>query len=298
MSTSARHAVGCRALELLGVALPYGVEVAQRQLVQRGVPGEVGQALSLRPVAGHPGVHPGQPRVMVAGLVVGVGPRVGGMPCRRIRRQRRARQVHRFVVVPLLLADEREQAEEPRVVAVRRRCALDDRPRLCGHLGHAGEGNRGHGHGQQHRVARIGGQVREQRPVIALEVPVDGVDVAALSLARPAGESAGVVEPGRDVDVDAHLVPEQRQVRVREGEGGVVGERGRDPHVGIAAEPEQVADAGDVRLRGHGARGQRIAVVVATTHGCSVSRATEIVDDLGARVCRSPCPGPLVGAGP
>jgi dihydroxyacetone kinase-like protein len=30
--------------------------------------------------------------------------------------------------------------------------------------------------------------VGEQRPVIALEVPVDGIDVAALSLARPAGE--------------------------------------------------------------------------------------------------------------
>jgi hypothetical protein len=131
--------------------------------------------------------------------------------------------------------------------------------------------------------------VREQRPVVALEVTVDGVHVAALALAGAGGQPPGVVEPGRDVDVDAHLVAEQRQVGVREGEGRVVGECRRDPHVGVAAEAEQVADARDVRRRCRCARGQRIAVVVTTTHGCSVPRATAIVDDFAARVCRSSC---------
>ncbi|WP_245994103.1 hypothetical protein [Nocardioides immobilis] len=266
-------------LELGGVATADRLEVAERELVQRRVPGEVGEALGLCSLAGHPRVHPGQPGHVVAGLVVGVRPRVGGVTGRRVRGQCSPRERHGVVVPPLLLAHEGEEAEEPGVVSVRRRCFLDDRPRLGRNLGHAGEGDRGHRDGQQHRVAGIGGQVREQRAVVTLEVTVDRVDVAALALARPAREPSRVVEPRGDVDVDAHLVAEQCQVGVGEGERRVVRERRGDPDVCVAAEAEQVTDAGDVRRRCRRTRGQRIAVVLPTTHACSLSRVPSRVTE-------------------
>ena len=128
--------------QLRVVPPPDGVQVAQRQLVQGGVPGEVAQALGRRAVTGHPAVHPGQPGLVVAGLVVRVRPRMRGVTGARLLGQRAAGQLHRLVVAALLLPDEREQSGEPPVVAVRRDRALHDRPRLLGHLGHAGERDR------------------------------------------------------------------------------------------------------------------------------------------------------------
>jgi hypothetical protein len=108
--------------------------------------------------------------------------------------------------------------------------------------------------------------VREQRAVVSLEVPVDGVDVAPLALGRPLGVAARVLEPGGDVDLDAHLVAEEGEVRVRQRERRVVGERGRDADLRPGPQPEQVAHTGDVRRRRVVGRGERVAVVVTTAH--------------------------------
>ena len=56
------------------------VEVAEGQLVQGGVPGEVAQAVGRGAVADDPLVHPRQAADVVAGLVVRVRPGVRGVP--------------------------------------------------------------------------------------------------------------------------------------------------------------------------------------------------------------------------
>jgi len=57
-----------------------GVEVAERELVEGGVPGEVAEAVDRGAVARDPAVHPGQPGGVVAGLVVRVCAGVSGVP--------------------------------------------------------------------------------------------------------------------------------------------------------------------------------------------------------------------------
>ena len=74
---AAERAVGA---QLRVVAAAYGVEVAERQLVQRRVPGEVAEAVGAGAVAADPVVHPGEAGVVVAGLVVRVRPGVRGVP--------------------------------------------------------------------------------------------------------------------------------------------------------------------------------------------------------------------------
>ena len=130
LSTSARQPRPCSGRSCASYRRRTAAEVAQRQLVQRRVPREVAQALGRRAVAGHPVVHPGQPGLVVAGLVVRVRAGVRGVAGGRLVGQRAAGQLHRLVEPALLLAHERQQAGEPPVVAVRRGRALDDRPRL------------------------------------------------------------------------------------------------------------------------------------------------------------------------
>ena len=145
------------------VATADGVEVADRELVERRVPGEVAQAVGVRPVAAHPVVHPGQPGAVVAGLVVGVGSRVGAVPGVGRLGERACRRGPWLRRSALLLADEAEQSGVPPVVAVRRRRALHDRPGLLGHLGDAGEGDRRHRHRQQQGIGGVGLEVADDR---------------------------------------------------------------------------------------------------------------------------------------
>ena len=156
--------------QLCVVPPPDGVEVAQRELVQGGVPGEVAQAVDRRAVAGDPAVHPGQTRSVVAGLVVGVRPRVGGVAGAGLDGQRPAAQLHRLVEAALLLADEGEQPGEPPVVAVRRDRPLDDRPGLLRHLGDPGERDRRHRGREQQRVQGVRREVGDQRSRVAGDV--------------------------------------------------------------------------------------------------------------------------------
>ena len=72
--------------ELCVVPLPDGVEVAQRELVQRGVPREVAEAVDRGAVAGDPAVHPGETRQR------GRRSRSGHVPARARSGRRRARR--------------------------------------------------------------------------------------------------------------------------------------------------------------------------------------------------------------
>jgi hypothetical protein len=256
--------------ELGVVAAPDRVEVAGRQLVQGCVPGEVGQAVGARTVAGDPVIHPGQSRDVVAGLVVRVRPGVGRVTGGGLGGERRAGEVHRLVEQPLLLAHEREQAGVPPVVAVRRSALLHDPPRLLRHRGHPGEGDRGHRHRQQQRVGGVALEVPDQGSGVAGEVPVDRVHVAALPLGASSGVQTGVAKPGGDVDRRAELVAEQRQRRVAERERRVERDRRGDRLDGPPFEPEQVPDAPVVRRNRVCARGERESVAVDVQHVSTV----------------------------
>ena len=153
-STRERQPRAGRGPQLVVVAAGDGGEVADGQLVQGRVPGEVLALVDDLPVAGDPLVHPAEPGPVVAGLVVGVRPRVRGVTTGRLDRQRGAGQVHRLVEAALLLAHEREQPGVPPVVAVGRRGPLDDLPGLRGHGGGAGERDRRHRDAEQQGVRR------------------------------------------------------------------------------------------------------------------------------------------------
>ena len=112
----------------------------------------------------------------------------------------------------------------------------------------------------------------EQRPGVALEVRGDGVHVAALALgdAGRGGEPLGVAEPGRDVDLGAQLVAEQREGGVPEGEGRVERDALASAGTGAGAQPEQRRAPGSTPRPRRG-RGQAQSVGVATRHESRVS---------------------------
>ena len=218
------------------------------------------------PGAGDPAVHPGQPAGVVAGLVVRVRPGVRGVAGAGLGVEGQAGQLHRLVEPALLLAHEREQPGEPPVVAVRGGAALDDLPRVLRHGRHAGEGDGRDRDREQQGVRRVPAQVRDERPGVALDVPGDRLDVAALAVRAAPGVQAGVAQPGLDVDGGAQLVAEERHRGMAEGEGRVEGDGGGDGVQRPLLEPQQVADAAVVRRDGVGPARQRQPVPVHTTH--------------------------------
>ena len=241
--------------------------------MQRGVPGEVAQAVDRRAVAGHPGVHPGQPGHVVAGLVVRVRPGVGGVAGAGSTASER--QVS-SIASSKRPCSWRTKASSP----VNHQSSpyagigpLDDRPRLLGHLGDAGERDRRHRGGEQQRVAA--GRPRGARPAAGSRRARGGRPRArGCARARCRGRvQRGVAQPGPDVDVGAQLVAEQRQRGVPEREGRVVrdrrGQRGERP----GPQPQHVQQPARVRRRSLRAGRQGVPVGVATRHESRVDHA-------------------------
>ena len=141
----------------------------------------------------------------------------------------------------------------------------------CGTVGHAGEGDGRDRDREQQRVRRVPAQVRDERAGVALDVPGDRLDVAALAVGAAPGVQAGVAQPGLDVDRGAQLVAEERHRGVAEGEGRVEGDRGGDGVQRPLLETQQVADAAVVRSDGVGPARQRQPVAVHTTHVSTLS---------------------------
>ena len=194
--------------------------------MQRRVPRVVGPVRRTRTVLVDPPVEPGQPTDVVPGLVEDVGERMGRMAGRGLLLQRAAGEPLGVGVPALLLADERVQAREPPVVAVPGGDRVQQCPGVLDRLGEPAERDRGDRHGQGQGVERMVGDVPEQGAVtgvaVARDPAYDGLHEAALAgvgahrcrLDRPP-------QRGRDVDIEAPLVADERQRGMGQGEAGV-----------------------------------------------------------------------------
>ncbi len=234
--------------------------------MQGGVPREVSDRVDLGAVLSDPPIHPGQARPVVGGLVVRVRSRMRGMTGSGLFAQRPTGELHGLVVTVLFLADEREQAWVPPVVAVRRPGPFDDLPGLLRDGRHARKGDRGYGGREQERIGRVRREVPDQRRRVSLDVLDDRVHVAALALGAATGVQGGVTDPGRDVDLGTELVAQQRQRRMPESEGRVVRDRRGDRLDRALAQAQYVADAAVVGGDGLLTSGERESVEVGRSH--------------------------------
>ena len=177
-----------------------------------------------------PAVEPGETLGVLAGLVVDVGAGVHGVAGRRLDREGVRRQLLRLAPALLVLADERQLAGVPPVVAVGAAQTLDQLGGLAaGREAAERHGRDGDADGQ--RVTREQPDVAQQGGgaglLVAAQPGGHGVEEADLAVVEVAVRRCGVrglegLTPRAD---GAPLVAEQGQRRVGLGEAGVGGHR-------------------------------------------------------------------------
>ena len=194
-----------------------------------------------------PLVEPRQPGRVLAGLVEHVGPRVHGVPGRRLDRQGVRRERLGLAPSLLVLAHEGQLAGVPPVVAVAPSQALDE----VGGLAAGGEaaerdGRHRHAHGEgvpgeEPDVAEQGGSTRG---LVRAEPDRDRVQEADLAVVEVVVRGGGVrraqrAAPGAG---GAPLVPQQRQCRVRLREPGVQRRGLLESGLDAVLQPEQASE--------------------------------------------------------
>ncbi len=264
------HAGDGRRGELAVVALAHRLGVADGQVVQRRVPGEVRAVRRGATALGDPVVEPDAAALVLAGLVHHVGLRVHGVTRGGLAEQRALGEQPGLVEAALVLPGEGEQRDVPPVVAVRRGEPVDQVPRLLLDVGDPGERDRRHRRRDGQDVARVVGDVVHQRrgALVAgvVDPTADDVHQAALALVAPLEDrAAGGLQRAGHVGRRPGLVAEHRQRGVGQREVGVERRRLAQQLLAAGLEAHHPLQAGVVARRRLGRRRQRQAEGVAGT---------------------------------
>ena len=223
--------------------------------------------VGLRAAGADPLVEPREPGGVLAGLVEDVGPRVDRVARGRLDGEGVGGEVLRLAPPLLVLADERELAGVPPVVAV----GAAERLHELGGLGAGGEAaerDRGHRDADRECVAGEEAYVPQQGGgtggLVGAQSRGDGVEEAALAVVEVplVGGAVRRAQRGTPVGGGAPLVAEEGEGRVRLDEVGVGGDCLGEARLDAVLEAEQPAEGGVVALRGLAVGRQREAVGV------------------------------------